>query len=216
MVESAASGCKSTLPVTTAFRRGDVKSNYVEFASCVRQWKSHFEGLMSIAPSQVRYASLAALRKSIGIILTTLLLIPPSSVINRIFSATWYVNWRLMVTVSAILPFLVFTFFFVTELLEFATEEARERQLRFVFPGAMWLRGIYLGAILMGFTAMAGEYKEGDPWAIVVLPLVIVFLGFFAWPRALCGGRRNQVKCAVFSHDTVPVLSGVKAHGAAL
>jgi hypothetical protein len=140
---------------------------------------------MSIAPSQVRFAALLALRKSIRIILTTLLLVPTSSVINRIFSGTWYVNWRLMVTVSAILTFLVFVFFFVTELLEFATEEARERQLRFIFPAVMWLRGIYLVSILMGFTVMAGEYREGDPWGIVVLPLVFVFLGFFAWPRAI-------------------------------
>lgn len=140
---------------------------------------------MSIAPSQVRFAALLALRNSIGIILTTILLVPATSIINRIFSGTWYVNWRLMITVSAILTGLVFIFFFVTELLEFAMEDVRERQLRFAFPAVMWLRAAYLGSILMGFIITVGEYRERDPWGIVVLPLIFVLLGFFAWPRAI-------------------------------
>jgi hypothetical protein len=120
-------------------------------------------------------------------------LVRASSVINRFFSGTWYVNWRLMLTVSAILTFLFFVFFFVTELLEFATEKARERQLRFVFPAVMWLRGVYLGSILAGFIMMIGECREGNPWGIVALPLLFVFLGFFAWPRAI-EFTENQIR----------------------
>jgi hypothetical protein len=94
-------------------------------------------------------------------------------------------NWQSIIIASAMLMSLVVAFFFVTGLLESATRKARDRQQRFVFPAVMWLRGVYLGSILMGLVVMAGTYREGDSWGIVILPLVFVLLGFFAWPRAI-------------------------------
>jgi hypothetical membrane protein len=53
--------------------------------------------------------------------------------------------------------------------------------VRFVFPGAMWLRGMSLATIVMGLAMMVGTYREGDPWGDVVSSLVFVFLGYVAW-----------------------------------
>jgi hypothetical protein len=135
--------------------------------------------------SQVRFAARFALRNSVGIIVTTIVLVPLFSIINRLFDGTWYVNWRLMASVSAVLTFLIFAFFFAAQLLESSSEESRERQSQLFFPGVMWVRGLYLMSIVMGLGLMAGTYKEGDPWWDVMIPIVFVFLGFFAWPRAI-------------------------------
>ena len=140
---------------------------------------------MPITSSHVRFAASRAFRSSIGIIVAALALIPVMSVINRIFDGTWHVEWRLMLFISGVLAFVFFAFFFVTQLLEFASEEMREHQLHFVFPGAMLVRGIYLGAIVMGAVLVVGTYKEGDPWWDVATPTIFILLGFFAWPRAI-------------------------------
>jgi hypothetical protein len=134
---------------------------------------------------EVRVAALLALRNSIGILIATMLLVPVDSVINRIFDGTWYVNWRLMLTVSGILTVLFFSFFFLAQVLEASTHGHRERTRKLVFPAVMWLRGIYLIAIVMGLCVMVGEYHEGDPSWIVMLPAAFVLIGFFAWPRAV-------------------------------
>jgi hypothetical protein len=138
-----------------------------------------------VESSRLRLALNAALRRSIGIFLTTVFLIPALSLINRIFDATWHVNWRLMLWVSSILTGCFFSFFFITDLLEFSAEASRERNRQSIFPAVMWLRGVYLVCIAMGFTTMVGVYREGDPWWDVVLPFAFVLLGFFAWPRAI-------------------------------
>jgi hypothetical protein len=140
---------------------------------------------MPMPSSHVRLAALLALRNSIGVILTTLALVPVISIINRIFDGTWHVNWRLMLAVSGLLTAVFFAFCFITQLLEFASEETRERQLLFVFAGIMWVRGIYLAGIVLGFVLAAGTYKEGDPWWDVAIPTAFIFLGFLAWPRAI-------------------------------
>jgi hypothetical protein len=140
---------------------------------------------MALNSSKVCLAARFALRNSLGIIVTTILMVPAISVIHRVFDKTWYVNWRLMVSISAILTILFFTLFFVTQILEFSTEERREQTKQLVFPGVMWLRGIYLAAIAMGIVLIVGMYKEGDPWWDVVGAVVFVLLGFFAWPRTI-------------------------------
>lgn len=140
---------------------------------------------MSVGSAQVRGAALAAVKVGTGIIFTTLLLIPILSTVNRIFEGTWYLNWRLMISVSAVLAFLIFAFVFVTKLLEMTSEDARERHSRLVFPAMVWLRSIYFGSIVLGLVIMVGTFLEGDVWWIVVLPAAFVFLGFFAWPRAI-------------------------------
>jgi hypothetical protein len=140
---------------------------------------------MAIDSSKVRLAARFALRNSLSIIVTTILMVPAISVIHRIFDETWYVNWRLMVSISAILTTLFFAFLFVTQLLEFSTEERREQTTQLAVPGVMWLRGIYLAVIAMGIVLMVGTYKEGDPWWDVVGAVVFVLLGFLAWPRTI-------------------------------
>jgi hypothetical protein len=112
-------------------------------------------------------------------------MIPALSLINRVFDAACHVNWRLMLWVSSILTGCFFSFFFITDLLEFSAEASRERNMQSIFPAVMWLRGIYLLSIAMGFTIMIGMYREGDPWWYVVLPFAFVLLGIFAWPRAI-------------------------------
>lgn len=90
-----------------------------------------------------------------------------------------------MLSVSAVSTLLFFAFFFVAQLLEFWREDTWERQSQSVFPAVMWVRGICLASIVMGLGLMVGTYREGDsPW-IVLTPVVFVFLGFFAWPRAI-------------------------------
>jgi hypothetical protein len=135
--------------------------------------------------SEVRFAALLALKNSLGILITAILLVPVDSIINRVFDGTWHVNWRLMLTASGILTLLFFSFFFLAQVLEASTHEHRERTRQLVFPAVMWLRGIYLMGIVMGLCVMVGEYHEGDPWRIVMLPAAFVLIGFFAWPRAI-------------------------------
>jgi hypothetical protein len=132
-----------------------------------------------------RSAAALALRTSLPILVTAVLALPLLSVVNRVFDGTWSVAWRPGLMVSGILTGLVFAFFFLAQMLEFTAQTHRERALRFVFPAAMWLRGLYLGSIALGVTLMAGMYFEKDPWVIVVLPVCFVFLGFFAWPRTI-------------------------------
>jgi hypothetical protein len=134
---------------------------------------------------KMRSAAALALRTSLPILVTAVLALPLVSVVNRAFDGTWTVAWRPALLVSAILTVLVFAFFFLAQVLEFSAQMHRERGLKFLFPAAMWLRGLYLVSIVMGLGMMAGTYFEGDPWAIVVLPVCFVFLGFFAWPRAI-------------------------------
>jgi hypothetical protein len=113
-------------------------------------------------------------------------MVPVLSMVHRVFDGTWYVNWPLMLSISGILTGCFFSFFFITQLLEFSATSKREREGQLIFPGVMWLRGVYLLAILMGFTIMVGMYKEGDPWLdAVVLPICFVLIGFFGWPRAI-------------------------------
>jgi hypothetical protein len=134
---------------------------------------------------KVRLAAISALRSSFIILLTTIVMVPVFSIINRAFDGTWYVNWPLMLSVSGILTGCFFSFFFVVQLLEFSTASRRERDRQLIFPGVMWVRGIYLLGILMGFTLMVGTYREGEAWWEVVLPFAFVLLGFFAWPRTI-------------------------------
>jgi hypothetical protein len=138
-----------------------------------------------MSSTKMRSAAAVALRTSLPILVTALLALPLVSVVNRVFDGSWSVAWRPALIVSGILTGLVFAFFFLAQVLEFTAQGYRERGLRFVFPAAMWLRGLYLGAIVMGFGLMAGTYFERDPWVIVVSPVGFVFLGFFAWPRAI-------------------------------
>ncbi len=49
-----------------------------------------------MTPSEVRFAALLAVRSSVVILITAMLLVPVGSIINRVFAGTWYVNWRLM------------------------------------------------------------------------------------------------------------------------
>jgi hypothetical protein len=134
---------------------------------------------------KVRIAAISALRSSLGILLTTIAMVPALSIIHRVFNGTWYVNWPLMLSVSGILTGCFFSFFFIAQLLEISTASRREWDRQLIFPGVMWVRGIYLLSILMEFTIMVGTYKEGDPWWDVVLPFGFVLLGFFAWPRTI-------------------------------
>jgi Na+/melibiose symporter-like transporter len=78
--------------------------------------------------SNVRLAVFFALRNSLGIFVTTILLMPVVAVVHRMFDGNWYVNWRLMLSVSGILTSLFFAFWLVTQLLEVSAEETRERQ----------------------------------------------------------------------------------------
>src|SRR5690349_20468709 len=110
---------------------------------------------------KVCIAVLLALRNSLGIFLTTILMVPVVSVIHRVFDGTLDVNWRLMLIVSSILTSLFFAFWLVTQLLEFATEGSREHQGRLVFPAAMRVRGLYLVGIMLGISIMVGMYSEG-------------------------------------------------------
>jgi hypothetical protein len=138
-----------------------------------------------VESSRLRIAASSAFRSSIGILLTTVVVVPALSLINRIFDGTWHVHWGLMLLVSSILTGCFFSFFFITELLEFSAAANRARNRQAIFPVVMWLRGIYLLSMTMGFTIMVGMYREGDPWWDVVLPFGFVLLGFFAWPRAI-------------------------------
>jgi hypothetical protein len=65
-----------------------------------------------------------------------------------------------MLSISGILTGCFFSFFFITQLLEFSATSKREREGQLIFPGVMWLRGVYLLAILMGFTIMVGCIKK--------------------------------------------------------
>jgi hypothetical protein len=134
---------------------------------------------------KVRIAAISALRSSLGILLTTAAMVPILSALHRVFDGTWYVNWPLMLSVSGILTGCFFSFFFITQLLEFSAASKREREGQSIFPGVMWFRGICLLGILMGFTIMVGMYREGDPWWDVVLPFGFVLIGFLGWPRAI-------------------------------
>jgi hypothetical protein len=138
-----------------------------------------------MSSTKIRSAALAALRISLLIFGSGVLMLLLFSAVRRVLDGTWSVAWRPALIVSGILTGLFFTFFFLAQVLEFTGQVHRERDLKFVFPAAMWLRGLYFGSIVMGIWLMAGTYFEGDPWTIFVLPVSFVFLGLFAWPRAI-------------------------------
>jgi hypothetical protein len=135
--------------------------------------------------ANVRSAAIQAFVSSIRIVLTAVILLPVLSGINRLFEGTWRVNWRVTLTVAGILTVLWFGFLFISQLLEDFTQEKREESGRLILPGAMWLRGVCIGCMMLGIAVMLGTYREGDaPW-IVVLPVLFVLLGFFTWPRKI-------------------------------
>lgn len=117
--------------------------------------------------------------------ISTAVVVSVVSVINKFFHGTWYVNWRIALSVSAILTLLLLAFWLVTQFLERVTAEARERNECLVFPAAMWLRGVYLVGILLGITIIWGMYREGDRGWVLATPSFMIFIGFFAWPRAI-------------------------------
>jgi hypothetical protein len=135
--------------------------------------------------TNIRSAAVLALRTSLPAFLSAIAVVPLASIMNRVFHGTWSVNWRLMLTVSGILTGIIFAFLFFAQLLEYSAKEQRRITQRMVFPAAMWLRGLYLACIALSFVLMAGTYSEGDPWWVVATPVCFVFLGFFAWPRAI-------------------------------
>jgi hypothetical protein len=138
-----------------------------------------------MSSTKIRSAAWAALRISLLIFGSAVLMLPLFSVVRSVFDGTWSVPWRMMLTVSGILAGLIFAFSFLAQVFEVSAQNYRERNARLVFPAAMWLRGVCLGSIVMALGLMAGTYSEGDPWGIVALPVLFVFLGFFAWPRAV-------------------------------
>lgn len=143
--------------------------------------------------SKVHLAAISALRYSLGVFLTTVCMIPIVLIAHRVFDGSWYANWRGMLSVSGVLTVCCFTFFFGTRILEFSAASRRNRSSQLIFPGAVWLRGIYLLVIVMGTAIMVGTYKEGDPWWDVVLPSGLILLGYFAWPRAIRIGE-NEIQ----------------------
>jgi hypothetical protein len=138
-----------------------------------------------MSSTKTRSAAWVALRISLLTFGSTVLMLPLFSVVRRVFDGTWSVPWRMMLTVSGILAGVIFAFLFLAQAFEVSAQNYRERNARLVFPAAMWLRGLYLVSIVMGFGLMAGSYFERDPWAIVIMPVLFVFLGYFAWPRAV-------------------------------
>jgi len=148
-----------------------------------------------------RAAALLAAR----IFLTTVLMVPLVSVINRVFRGTWAVNWRLMLSVYAVLVSLGLAFWLVTQFLERVTTEDRARNGVLVFPAAIWLRGVYLVGILLGITIIVGMYREGDRGLILATPSFLILIGFFAWPRAIriSNGEVRQ-RGALFGTKRIP------------
>jgi hypothetical protein len=142
-------------------------------------------GAVRMDPSKIRSAARLALRISLPTFVSAMLLLPLIAVVNRIFDGTWSVPWRMALILSSILTGLVFAFLFLAQILESYAKEHRRHAQRMVFPAAMWLRGLCLTCIVMGFGLMAGTYSEGDPLWVVVTPVCFVFLGFFAWPRTI-------------------------------
>ena len=135
--------------------------------------------------SKIRAAALHALRISLPTFVSAILMLPLIAVVNRIFDGKWSVPWRMALILSGILTGIVFAFLFLAHVLESYAKEHRRLAQRMVFPAAMWLRGLYLACIVMGFGLMAGTYSEGDPLWVVATPVCFVFLGFFAWPRTI-------------------------------
>jgi hypothetical protein len=142
-------------------------------------------GAVRMDSAKIRSAARLALRISLPVFISAMLMLPLIAVVNRIFDGTWSVRWRLTLIVSAILTGLVFVFLFLAQVLESFAKEHRRLAQRMVFPAAMWLRGLYLTCIVMGLGLMVGTYSEGDPLWVVVTPVCFVFLGFFAWPRTI-------------------------------
>jgi hypothetical protein len=135
---------------------------------------------------KIRLAALIAFRNSASIFISTLLFVPVSALINRIFHDSWYVNWRLMLTISGTLTCIFFTFFFVSQAIDDRADVKGEQQIgNEVFRGVAWLRGIYLFGIVMGSVLVVGAYRENDPTWIVITPVAFILLGIIPWPRAI-------------------------------
>lgn len=134
---------------------------------------------------KIRAAASRALRISLRVFVRAIFVVPLIAVVNRIFDGKWSAPWRLALTATGIITVVVFVFLLLTQVLESYARERRSLAQRMIFPAAMWLRGLYLACIVMGFGLMVGTYSEGDPLWVVVTPVCFVFLGFFAWPRTI-------------------------------
>src|SRR5271154_504406 len=98
-----------------------------------------------------------------------------------------------------------YSFFVVTAKLDKWTAEKRERNSRLIFPGAMWVRGLYLCRIVMAIALMIGMYREGDRGFILYIPIALVFLGYFPWPRAISlDGVAVRKRDAFFRLTSIP------------
>ncbi len=135
--------------------------------------------------SKIRSAAVLALRITVPVFVSAIILVPLVSIISRVFNGTWSVPWRMTLILSSILTGFVFAFLFLAQVLETYAKDHRRLAQRMVFPAAMWLRGLYLACIVMGLGLMVGTNSEGDPLWVVVTPACFVFLGFFAWPRTI-------------------------------
>jgi hypothetical protein len=86
-----------------------------------------------------------------------------------------------MLSISGILTGCFFSFFFITQLLEFSATSKREREGQLIFPGVMWLRGVYLLSHPDGIHDNGGMYKEGDPdWTLLFCLFVLCSSDFSA------------------------------------
>jgi hypothetical protein len=134
---------------------------------------------------RARPVASANFRVALQILVTVALLIPVGSVLNRVFEGTWYVDWRLMLSVGAILAGALLIFFAITDVVDSHSRAKQIHGQRIVFVGVTWIRCTNAAAILMGIAISVGSYREGAEWWIVVLSAAFCLLGYLPWPRAI-------------------------------
>lgn len=135
--------------------------------------------------ARIRIRVQLAVKRFTGLRSSRIPAIASLSIINHAFKEPRSFGLLSRLTHAAALVGLVIAFFVVAQLLEKAGVEQRKRDGWKVFPGAMWLRGIYLVTISIGIAMMVGMYREGDRWWVVSMPVLLILLGYIPRPRAI-------------------------------
>ncbi len=135
--------------------------------------------------STTKYAATFALRMTAGILITAATTIIISSLLNRLVYGTWYVNWVLRLEAAGALTAILFALFFSAQVAEKWAAEKRKRNNHLVFPGMMWIRGIYLACVVIMIAILVGSYRQGERGGTLAFPVAIILLAYFAYPRSI-------------------------------
>lgn len=137
---------------------------------------------------QIRLSLAAAIRPALQFVLVLLLMIPVTALIGLVFTGDRQIDWRVSVIVGSVLGFGWFAATFFSTLADLRTEDRIQTAKTPTFRARSFESGVCALATVFPVWLIIGLHQEHDPVGLQVMPLAIVALAFYVWPRTIrCG-----------------------------